>query len=410
MKTKRILFILFLVNLFIPKDVFSESNIEYMITGDILEGVYIKQVADIGLTWATRAEILKRKSDNQWVYGIEPGMEAKENSIYETFNENFWPRSQISDEEWEKIKLIAYYGYNYQENNYDHSDPKWYAVTQILIWRTVRPKWDIYFTDIIGESKFDGEKLEDKFIDELNELKFLVNNHFKLPNFDSYEFKTAINDSITIIDQNNVLNDFQIRHEQNLNITKINNEIKISFNNLGYHEIELYKEFNKYSNVPLIYNSDTYQNTISVGKLEELSTKISFLVHTGEIQIQMNNENNLNNKKINIYNANNELVKNIIIDDNGLVKIDFLSSYGKYYLLEEADDAIASKKYFFDVNKDNINTKIIIESDSDIRQTNNEIIKVSIPKTGFNTINIPIYKITLFIYPNKILYEKKKYY
>ena len=50
----------------------------------------------------------------------------------------------------ERISLLAYYGYGYE----GHSDQKWYAITQVMIWRTTNPESDIYFTDTLMVIEF----------------------------------------------------------------------------------------------------------------------------------------------------------------------------------------------------------------------------------------------------------------
>lgn len=59
----------------------------------------------------------------------------------------------MTEEEWEKISLIAYYGYGYFDSKVNHTDLKWYSVTQFMIWQVVPHGYDIYFTD-----KLDGKK------------------------------------------------------------------------------------------------------------------------------------------------------------------------------------------------------------------------------------------------------------
>ena len=78
--------------------------------------------------------VITRNSDNQFVYCIEPGTPiASGSTIYQgqDFNQSYI--ANITNEQWRRISLLAYYGYGYA----NHTDIKWYSVTQVLIWQSV---------------------------------------------------------------------------------------------------------------------------------------------------------------------------------------------------------------------------------------------------------------------------------
>lgn len=415
---KKLLMILFILLNIFPKYINALTYEDYMIVGERIPNIYIKKVADIGLKWVIHGEVLKRKSDNHWVYGIEPGMEIS-NSLYLGITEDIPARAYITEEEWNKISLLAYYGYNYIDEHYNHLDIKWYTVTQLLIWRALRPTWDIYFTD-----KLNGNKLPDKFQEEIMELNNLVDNHNRLPDFTEKFYSVLMGETLTLIDQNNLINDFELKHNKNLNITKNNNKLIIEPKVFGNYEIEIYKSFNKYSQEPLVYIND-YLDTMIVGNLKENSIKINVSVHASKINIQKMNYNStgtvnsnncsLENSIYKIYDENDIVIDEIITDCNGFAQSNFISKYGKYYLLEHKAShgyQLDLEKHYFEINENNLNPQIVLyaktENNKEVNNSinkNSEIINVDIPVTGMNTIKI--FNNYIFIVPGNY-YEKKQ--
>ena len=67
------------------------------------------------------------------------------------------------------INKIAYFGYGY----YNHSDPKWYAISQYLIWKEADPLGHYYFTEGLNGLE------ANKFQEEINEINQLINEYDK---------------------------------------------------------------------------------------------------------------------------------------------------------------------------------------------------------------------------------------
>ena len=76
--------------------------------------------------------------------------------------------ANITEEEWNKVLLISYYGYGYINNNVNHTDLKWYTITQFMIWQVIPHGYDIYFTD-----KLNGKKIT-KYTSEIAEINSLI--------------------------------------------------------------------------------------------------------------------------------------------------------------------------------------------------------------------------------------------
>ena len=77
---------------------------------------------------------------------LEPFIALIDGDEYEEYSKDFLDDLNISEEVWEDISLIAYYGYMYD----DHTEDYWYYITQMMIWRKVAPNAQFYFTDTLG--------------------------------------------------------------------------------------------------------------------------------------------------------------------------------------------------------------------------------------------------------------------
>ena len=146
--------------------------------------------------------ITVRNSDKQFVYCVEPGTSINKNNIYMGSDVNQAYIANMSEDEWNLINLIAYYGYGYKDSNIDHSELKWYSITQFMIWQVVPNGYDIYFTD-----KLDGKKII-KYTKEIEEINNLIKNHNQKPDFNINNLKININDKLELKDNNLVLDNW----------------------------------------------------------------------------------------------------------------------------------------------------------------------------------------------------------
>ena len=62
--------------------------------------------------------VLKRKSDMSYVYCIQPGTHIITGNVYTGYDSDYVAISKMSEADWNRISLLAYYGYGYKDNNY----------------------------------------------------------------------------------------------------------------------------------------------------------------------------------------------------------------------------------------------------------------------------------------------------
>lgn len=78
--------------------------------------------------------MIKSNIDNKIYYCIEPGALLHESSagshnVYSNKND-ILSNTSLNEEQLKKVQLLAYYGYGYKDEYFDHTNKKWYGITQ----------------------------------------------------------------------------------------------------------------------------------------------------------------------------------------------------------------------------------------------------------------------------------------
>ena len=241
---------------------------------DYIEGIWQHRKNEQGIIYYQKARYIERQ-DGIKAYCIEPFRTLDENTTYES---NFQIDGMTKDM-WKKIYLTAYYGYGYE----NHLDPKWYAITQLMIWQIAEPNATMYFADQpLGENNH-------QFDQEINEINTLVQNHEQIPSFGGTIYTILKGDKETIIDRNNVLTNFQMTTGKN-NIEKNQNELTIEATTKGKDRIFFTKQSDKYQMPPLFYHHPTSQDIVVVGDFYPIKTDLYINVLTGKIIVQKKTE------------------------------------------------------------------------------------------------------------------------
>ena len=146
-----------------------------------------------GKTKYQQMTLIVRKSDNRFLYCIEPGKSIDENKLVTGYDTDLEFHANLTSLQRDRIQLLAYYGYGYK----NHTDIKWYVITQFMIWQTNNLGYDIYFTD-----KLNGNRI-DKYVEEMKELDNLVNSHYTIPKFENSKLKAFVNLEEEFTEKNN---------------------------------------------------------------------------------------------------------------------------------------------------------------------------------------------------------------
>lgn len=326
---KKILLAVILVVLFIPSYVFAAKFYE----GEYLEGAYIKKFK-IGQSTGKyeQMRMFKRRYDNMFAYCIELWESIKTDEEMIEHTSNYLEYTNIPEEKWKQVELIAYYGYGYG----NHNTNSWYTATQFLIWQTISDDSIIYFTDTLN-----GRKTE-KFTNEINEIKSLVSNHYKYPSFNNNKYQINLGEKYEIEDTNGVLKDFNIRNSSDgVKVEIVNNIFKVKATEVTTSSIYLSK--GSYINPIRLYTTANGQDLIVRGDYTPLNSQIHFSVSAGKIYLKkVDSETNLSipqgeakleNTSYDLYDHDMKYVDNLKINSKGSASSKYLP-YGIYYLKE----------------------------------------------------------------------------
>lgn len=333
---------------------------------EYVSNIYIKKVKPNGYTKYQQGRFIRRSSDNAFVYCLQP-YTAIDNNLpyYDVIREDYEKVLGFTKNQWERISLLAYYGYQYNENGYDHSNNIWYVVTQVMIWRTTNPESNIYFTSTLNGSK------TNKYDSYVQEIENLVANHYTKPSFES-NITTSVGSTITLNDNNNVLSNFKLTStSDNISASISGNTLSITANNVGEGTITLEKKATKYEIPPIVYFSDHSQNVMRVGAYDPVYSKLTLKVYGGtvtpekeDVETKTNEaqgEATLGGAVYGIYKEDGTKVGTVTTNEKGTNKSDYLPSLGRYYLLEEKASTgytLDSTKYYFEITEDNLNPTV----------------------------------------------------
>jgi len=246
-----------------------------------IANIYIKKFREDGYIKYQQAAFIRRSEDNKFVYCLQPYVDIDNNlPYYNIERRDYATVLNMTEEQWDRISLLAYYGYGYDQNGYNHNAHKWYAVTQVLIWRVAEPKSRIVFTDTLN-----GTENPNLFVNEIAELEALVNNHYKRPEFNTTDLTLTLGQQVTLNDNNNVLSNFTVGSTNNVSAVINGNSLTLTGTGIGEASVNLVKKAKKYSEAPIVYYSNHSQNVFRVGYYDPIPANYNLRVVGGKIKI-----------------------------------------------------------------------------------------------------------------------------
>ena len=234
------LFVLLLLLSVILRPNYNVQAEEVRITYNKLKGIAYNQKIDGKLKSNT---VTMFQMGDRIAYCVEPGVEIT-NNYYDIYTD--WSKVNFTDELKEYIEKIGYYGYEYP----GHQTNYYYIAAQELIWKAVRP--DIEVTWTTGENMtgnvIDISKVKEEILD-------LVNKHDLKPSFSETLVKDEVGKTITLTDENNVLNDYDISESSYHKVVKDGNKLIITLNDSLVPEETLKLTRKHYDDAPLLVYS-----------------------------------------------------------------------------------------------------------------------------------------------------------
>ena len=303
-----------------------------------------------------KARFFRKTNTNEFAYCIEPFNFFNENSTYEsTINPSNLSPSQI-----DRISKVAHFGYGYS----NHNDPKWYAITQFMIWQISDPSGDYYFTNTLN-----GQRIN-RFQDEINEINSLVDNLSILPSFTNNTYNIVEDHELIIEDTNNILYKY---HSTSNDLVIENNKIKLTNLKEGNYTYKLVRNDNYYNKPIIFYQSPSSQNLVNTGDINNI--EINFKVNIVKTSIELTKidkdtqsiiprgEASLDGAIYQLFDENNNLIQELTITNNQATIKNI--NFGKYYLKEMTPGTgytLDTNTYEIIIDKDNNRKDLILEN------------------------------------------------
>lgn len=377
-----------------------------MVSGSYINGpYYVMHEKSNGSHMWLQAQFIVRSSDGAYVYCVQPYVTIKENNHYDVTTEDIAGVLGITQDTWNEISKIAYYGYQYTDSTHDHTADKWYIAAQMLIWNKVNPSIASYFTNTLK-----GTRNDNILKAEQDEIMSLVNNHKTKPSFNNIPSEMVIGNSITLTDSNNVLKYYDVTNVRGGEVTKNGNNLVIKATDVGSLSFNLVKLGNRYGEPVRLYYATDSQNVVRRGNIDPITMNMNIRVLGGTVSLQKTDadtyefvpqgEASLKGAVYGIYKEDGTKVSTITTNSEGKVKSDYLPSLGRYYLLEEKASTgyqIDSNKYYFDITSNDLNPEVQVFEKVIEREFN----FVKVYATGETKVMTPEVGVKFGIYNNR---------
>lgn len=329
-------------------------------TGEQLGISYLKN--DGVTSYYRNAMAIRNDSTDNIAYCIEPFSTLIDHVTYKGYSE-YDSIFNLTKEQYEKVKLISYYGYGYK----NHTSSKWISITQMSIWREIEQNKTFEWLDSTL-----NKNIIYPFNSETEELKELVRKHNLKPDIPT-EIKMSINDTIELIDNNGILEQYSVKRF-NVNPKLEGNKLTIMTKNEGVYFVTLIRN-EKYleKDVEYFYNSAS-QSLVERGNIIPEELIIMVWVDSGSLKLTKvdadtkdivpRGEGVLTGAKYELINSKGEVEKLLEIDENNESYVDRLP-YGKYILKEKESGLgyqLDKKEYEITIDENNKNIELILEN------------------------------------------------
>ncbi len=332
------------ISIMSPHEVKAETGSFY--EAEFLDNIYTRRSLNTTVYYQ-RSRFFRERGTGKVAYCIEPftgfstGLDFIPTDTFDNLNE----------EALLKMSLLANYGYLYP----GHEDIKWYVITQQLIWQVAQPNGIYEFTNGL-----DGTTIY-PYENEIAELWNLVNHHLTQPSFHNQEINVVENQKITLTDMNQVLEKYQ---SNDSNIIINNNNLTIKDLKEGTYSFQLTKSSNTHDSPALFYYSPSGQDIMTIGNAKDLKANFTINVKKTSLEITKidkdtnsitpSGEGVLIGTKYGLYDNNNKLIQELIIDKNNKAKVENIP-YG-FYILKELETKegylLDSKEYSIEINQE----------------------------------------------------------
>lgn len=291
-------------------------------------------------------------------YCIEPGI--PEGDTYTTGNLDAY---NISNEQKERIMLIAYYGYDYT----GHQTTEYRAATQALLWETINADNTVFSSQRWAQGSIYDVSAQ------RNEIENLVRNHYVRPSFNGTTIKAKVGSEIVLTDTNNVLSNFYVSASNGAEVKIDGNKLIVKTTKVGNVTLQFKKKL--YTDREyIVYYSSGKQTMMSSGVVDPALSQLNIESEGGKVEFNKFDKDNksavasgeatLEGAVYGVYNAETDaLISKVTTDKDGKGKLEHLPYFGEFYLKEITPSngyELDETKYSFESTLENIDNEIVV--------------------------------------------------
>ena len=291
-------------------------------------------------------------------YCIQPGIPEGDN--YQTGNLDSY---NISNEQKERIMLIAYYGYDYP----GHQTTEYRAATQALLWETINANQTVFSSQRWAQGNIHDVSAQ------RNEIERLVRNHYVRPSFNGTKIEAKVGSEVTLTDTNNVLSNYYVSASNGAEVRIDGNKLIVKPTKIGKVTLQFKKrlytdrEYLVYysSGKQTMMSSGVVDPALSVMNIESLGGKVEFTKQDRDNKSTTpSGEATLEGAVYGVYDAETDsLIAKVTTGKDGKGKLEHLPAFKKYYLKElypSKGYELDTNKYAFESSLENIDNEITV--------------------------------------------------
>lgn len=250
-------------------------------------------------------------SNGDFLYCLQPFVDFDPARVeeYDVKEEDYLSVLSLSESDWERINLLAYFGYGYS----GHNDTKWYTITQVAIWKIVDPTATFYYTNTLN-----GVRNDNLYVEETKELNKLVDDYLVKPSFD-IPSSLNLGESVSLEDHNKTLHNYTITSKNNVDVSIVGDKLSITSTGVGSARVILERNITESLIPPVIYFKEGIQDIFRYGKINPLKVEVNLNSTGGGLNIHKkdNKGNSLEGVKFGVFNEEDTQVCTIITDSGG---------------------------------------------------------------------------------------------
>lgn len=321
-------------------------------------------------------ELFQRRNDNQIAYCIEPGVSftsSEYKGAYDLSNQELANKVGITENQLQRISLIAYFAYGYE----GHNSSQWIVAAQAKIWEVLGHSFQFTSRNSSVNPWAYVIPTPPEIQEKMDILEGLVQSYYSTPAINGANLTIPVGERYTISDSSLPL--YQLQGDFP-GVSKSGNTLFITPKEEGNVTVTLKQALNFYSTPFMVYYHSSSQNLLLTGNVPGQEISFSYQAVSGRAEILKHDKDTkscyssigktMGNAIYGLYKSDGTLVQKVTVS-NCMGIADQLA-LGEYYWQEiEAPEGylLDKEKYYFTITRENImdTQRIQVYDEEDIK-------------------------------------------